>query len=89
VGIDSMAKTRAPQTSMMKERYAVAPVVITGLLFVAIILALVLPILRTIYATEINAWWFGALESSGIPVPLYYVVAVPLSAILIWWRFKK
>jgi hypothetical protein len=74
---------------IMKERYAVAPVVITGLLLVAIILALALPILRTIYAKEINAWWFGVLESSGIPVPLYYVVAVPLSVALIWWRFKR
>jgi hypothetical protein len=74
---------------MTKEQHAIAPVVITGLLIVAIILALALPILRAIYATEINGWWFGVLESIGIPVPLYYVVAVPLSAALIWWRFKK
>jgi hypothetical protein len=52
-------------------------------------LALALPILRTIYAAEINAWWYGVLKSIGIPVPLYYVVAVPLSAAVIWWRFKK
>jgi len=74
---------------MMNARHTVAPGVITGLLVVAIILALALPILRTIYATEINAWWVGVLERSGIPVPLYYAVAFPLSLALIWWRFKR
>lgn len=61
---------------------------IAALLFLAI-LALALPILRTIYVTEINVWWDGVLEKVGIPVPLYYVVAVPLSAVFFWWRFKK
>jgi hypothetical protein len=74
---------------MIKKRHTHAPVMITALLLVAIILALALPILRTIYATEINTWWYGVLEKGGIPVPLYYAVAIPLSAVLIWWRFKK
>jgi hypothetical protein len=74
---------------MMKERHAIAPFVITGLLMVAIILALALPILRTTYATEIDAWWIGVLKAIGVPLPMYYAIAVPLSAVLIWWRFKR
>jgi hypothetical protein len=74
---------------MMKGRDAIASVVITGLLVVGVVLALTLPFLRTIYATEIDAWWRGVLNAIGISVPMYYAMAVPLSVVLIWWRFKR
>jgi hypothetical protein len=74
---------------MINGRHCIAPLVITTLLIVGAILALVLPVLRTIYATEIDAWWTGVLKTAGIPTALYYAIAVPLSVALIWWRFRK